>query len=99
MLEWIIINERSLAMQWTEEAKEMLNTLLQAIPAMMRSLAESPMKEKAEEYAEENGAQTVERIHSIAGFIIATPFPMRKHLKGTLEKAGVTAEEYGKWLK
>lgn len=86
-------------MLWSKEGKEMIENLLQSIPSMMRNLAEGPMKEKAEDYAQEHDAEVVERIHAIAGFIIATPFPMRKHLKGALEKAGVTAEEYGNWLK
>lgn len=86
-------------MQWTQEATESFDKLLEVIPALMRGLAEGPMKEKAEDYAEEAGAQQVERSHAVAGFIIATPFPMRKHLKKALEKAEIPIEEYSKWVK
>lgn len=86
-------------MQWTNEAEVLINSLLQTIPSLMRGLAENPMKEKAEEYAEEHGSTIVERSHAIAGFIIATPFPMRKHLKAALEKQGVAPQEFSKWIK
>lgn len=86
-------------MQWTNEAKILFNDLLKTIPSLMRGLAENPMKEKAEEYAEEHGGKIVERSHAIAGFIIATPFPMRKHLKSALQKLDVKPEEYSKWIK
>ena len=86
-------------MKWTKEAEESFAELLQAIPSLMRGLAEGPMKDKAEEYAQEAGAHQVERAHAVAGFVIATPYPMRKHLKKALDKAGIPNEEYSKWVK
>ncbi|MDA8235345.1 MAG: hypothetical protein M0Z31_11185, partial [Clostridia bacterium] len=59
-----------------------------------RDMAEGAAREKAQEKAEERGGKLVELDDAIAGFIAATPFPMRRFLRPVLEKKGLDPSKY-----
>lgn len=85
-------------MEWTKEAEDKMHEILQAIPAMMRDMAEDSARNKAEEKAEDRESSVVEIDDAIAGFIVATPFHMRRFLKPTLEKSGVDVAKFAHLL-
>jgi len=81
-------------MEWSKEANDKLKEIMEEIPAMVRDMAEDAARNKAEEKAEERGSRVVELDDAITGFIAATPFPMRRFLRSTLEKKGIDVSKY-----
>lgn len=81
-------------MEWTQEAENKLKEILAEVPAMVRDMAEYAARNKAEEKAEDRESKVVELDDAIAGFIVATPFHMRRFLKPTLEKSGVDLAKF-----
>lgn len=81
-------------MEWTKAAEEKMQEILVAIPAMVRDMAEYSARNKAEEKAEDRDSNIVEIDDAIAGFIVATPFNMRRFIKPTLTKAGVDLAKF-----
>ncbi|MHB8170780.1 MAG: DUF2621 family protein [Thermincolia bacterium] len=81
-------------MEWTTEAEGKLKDILAEVPSMVRVMAEGAARKKAEEKAEDRGKKVVELHDAVAGFIAATPFPMRRFLRPVLEKKGIDPSKY-----
>jgi hypothetical protein len=81
-------------MNWTAEAREMVEQLLQELPLPVREGVQQAAELRAEELAEKKSAPEVPLELAVAAFIESTPADLRQRLKHTLSYRGLDPEEY-----
>jgi hypothetical protein len=81
-------------MQWTSDAGEKFDAMLNDVPVMFRGMAKSMASAAAEKVAGERGATEVGYEDMVRGFIKATPGHMRNGLKQIFAAHGVDLEKY-----
>ncbi len=81
-------------MDWKDEAREIIEDLLQELPLPVRDGVRQAAELRAETAAEEQGAARVSLEGAVRAFIEATPVDLRERLKHTLSYKGLDPEEY-----
>jgi len=81
-------------MLWTDEAREIIQDLLQELPLPVRPAVEEGAQYRAEALAEEKSAGRVELETAVRAFIEATPSDLRERLKHTLSYKGIDPDDY-----
>ena len=81
-------------MDWTAEAREIVEQLLQELPLPVREGVQQAAELRAEELAEKKSAPAVPLELAVAAFIESTPADLRERLKHTLNYKGIDPEEY-----
>ncbi|HXE90875.1 MAG TPA: DUF2621 family protein [Terriglobales bacterium] len=81
-------------MQWTDEAREIIDDLLFELPLPVRDGVRQAAELRAEALAEEAGASRVRLEVAVRAFIESTPADLRQRLKHTLSYKGIDPEEY-----
>ncbi|MBV9086177.1 MAG: DUF2621 family protein [Acidobacteria bacterium] len=79
-------------MLWTDEAREILEDLLQELPLPVRDGVRDAAQFRAEALAESAGKVSLET--AVRAFIESTPMDLRERLKHTLTYKGIDPEEY-----
>jgi hypothetical protein len=75
-------------MDWETGARTKFEKMISMIPFFQRKMAERLAGKKAEEYAQERGAERVEEDHIIAALIAETPAPFQNSMRDTARTAG-----------
>jgi hypothetical protein len=81
-------------MTWTDEARAMIQDLLQELPLPVRDGVEQAAKFRAESIAETEAKSRVGLELAVRAFIEATPADLRERLKHTLSYKGIDPDEY-----
>ena len=81
-------------MNWTDEAREILDDLVQELPLPVREGVKQTATFRAEAIAEEKGASKVALEGAVQAFIEATPADLRERLKHTLSYKGIDPDDY-----
>ncbi len=81
-------------MDWNEEAREIIEDLLQELPLPVRDGVRQAAHFRAESIAEEKSAAKVKLETAVQAFIEATPSDLRERLKHTLSYKGIDPDEY-----
>jgi len=81
-------------MTWTEEAREIIQDLLQELPLPVRGGVEQAANQRAENIAEETSTGRVGIETAVRAFIESTPRDLRERLKHTLSYQGMDPEDY-----
>ncbi len=81
-------------MDWNEEAREIIDDLLQELPLPVRDAVRQAAQFRAESIAEEKSAAEVKLETAVQAFIEATPADLRERLKHTLSYKGIDPDEY-----
>jgi hypothetical protein len=81
-------------MTWTEEAREIIQDLLQELPLPERAGIEQASNYRAEALAEKTGSSRVQLEVAVRAFIESTPRDLRERLKHTLSYKGLDPDEY-----
>ena len=81
-------------MDWEEEAREIIDDLLQELPLPVRDGIRSTAEFRAEAIAEEKSEGKVSLATAVHSFIEATPPDLRERLKHTLSYKGIDPDEY-----
>jgi len=81
-------------MTWTEEAREIVQDLLQELPLPVREGVEQAANYRAESLAEKSSAGKVDLETAVRAFIESTPRDLRERLKHTLSYKGIDPEDY-----
>ena len=81
-------------MNWTAEAREMVEQLLQELPLPVRGGVQQAAELRAEELAEKKSAPEVPLELAVAAFIESTPADLRQRLKHTLTYRGLDPDDY-----
>ncbi len=81
-------------MDWNEEAREIIDDLLQELPLPLRDGVRQAAQFRAESIAEEKSAGKVKLETAVQAFIEATPADLRERLKHTLSYKGIDPDEY-----
>lgn len=81
-------------MQWSEEAREIIEELLQELPLPVRDGVRQTAEYRAEAIAEEKSASAVTLETAVRAFIEATPLDLRERLKHTLSYKGIEPDDY-----
>lgn len=81
-------------MTWTDEAREIIQDLLQELPLPARAGVEQAANYRAEGIAEKAGATRVGLETAVRAFIKSTPRDLRERLKHTLSYKGIDPEDY-----
>jgi len=81
-------------MTWTEEAREIIQDLLQELPLPVRGGVEQAANQRAESIVQEASASRVDRETAVRAFIESTPRDLRERLKHTLSYKGMEPEDY-----
>jgi len=81
-------------MLWTDEAREIIQDLLQELPLPVRPVVEEAATYRAEALAEQASAGRVSLETAVRAFIESTPGDLRERLKHTLSYKGVDPEDY-----
>ncbi len=81
-------------MIWTDEAREIVQDLLQELPLPVRAGVEEAANYRAESLAEQASASRVGLETAVRAFIESTPRDLRERLKHALSYKGVDAEDY-----
>jgi len=81
-------------MTWTDEAREIIQDLLQELPLPVRGGVEEAANSRAESIAEQASASRVGLETAVRAFIEATPRDLRERLKHTLSYKGIEPEDY-----
>jgi len=81
-------------MTWTDEAREIIQDLLQELPLPMRGGVEEAANYRAESIAEKTSASRVGIETAVRAFIESTPRDLRERLKHTLSYKGIDPEDY-----
>ena len=83
-----------MALDWSDEAREIIEDLLQELPLPVRDGVRQAAQFRAETIAEEKSAAKVKMEMAVQAFIEATPADLRERLKHTLSYKGIDPEEY-----
>ena len=81
-------------MNWTDEARDILDDLVQELPLPVREGVKQTASFRAETLADESGAGKVSLETAVRAFIEATPTDLRERLKHTLSYKGIDPDEY-----
>jgi Protein of unknown function (DUF2621) len=81
-------------MTWTDEAREIIQDLLQELPLPVRDGVEQAANYRAEAIADQASAGRVGLETAVRAFIESTPHDLRQRLKHTLSYKGVDPEDY-----
>jgi len=81
-------------MIWTDEAREIIQDLLQELPLPVRGGVEEAANYRAESIAEQASAGRVGLETAVRAFIESTPGDLRERLKHTLSYKGLDPEDY-----
>ena len=81
-------------MIWTDEAREIIQDLLQELPLPVRGGIEEAANYRAENLAEQASVSRVGLETAVRAFIESTPRDLRERLKHTLSYKGIDPEEY-----
>ena len=81
-------------MTWTDEAREIIQDLLQELPLPVRPGIEQTASYRAEALAEHASARQVSLETAVRAFIESTPRDLRERLKHTLSYKGLDPEDY-----
>lgn len=81
-------------MTWTDEAREIIQDLLQELPLPVRTGVEGAANHLAESIADKALANHVDLETAVRAFIESTPFDLRERLKHTLSYRGIDPEDY-----
>lgn len=81
-------------MTWTEEAREIIEDLLQELPLPVRPAVQQAATYRAEAIAEECSAGKVAQETAVRAFIESTPADLRQRLKHTLSYKGIDPDDY-----
>ncbi len=81
-------------MTWTDEAREIIQDLLQELPLPLRAGVEQTANYRAEALAEQASAKHVTLETAIRAFIESTPTDLRERLKHTLTYKGIDPDDY-----
>ena len=79
-------------MNWTDEAREIIDDLLMELPLPVRDSVRQAAELRAEAIAEEAGKVSLES--AVRAFIESTPADLRARLKHTLSYKGIDPEDY-----
>ena len=82
-------------MNWSDEAKSIVEELLHDLPAPVREGVREAAEARAESVATEDGGDEVEMETAVRAFIEATPSDLRRRLKSVLTYHGIDPEDYG----
>ena len=80
--------------EWSDEAREIIEDLLQELPLPVRDGVRQAAQVRAESIAEEKSAAKVKLETAVQAFIEATPADLRERLKHTLSYKGIDPDEY-----
>jgi hypothetical protein len=81
-------------MIWTDEAREIIQNLLQGLPLPVRGGVEQAANYRAESLAEKASASRVGLETAVRAFIECTPSDLRERLKPALSYQGIDPEDY-----
>ncbi len=81
-------------MVWDDEAREIIEDLLQELPLPVRDGVRQAAQFRAESFEEEKSAAKVKVETAVRAFIEATPADLRERLKHTLSYKGIDPDEY-----
>jgi len=81
-------------MTWTDEAREIIQDLLQELPLPVREGVEQAANRRAETIADQASANRVGLETAVRAFIESTPRDLRERLKHTLSYKGIDPEDY-----
>lgn len=81
-------------MDWDDEAREIIEDLLQELPLPVRDGVRQAAQFRAEVIAEEKSAARVKMETAVRAFIEATPADLRERLKHTLSYKGIDPEDF-----
>ena len=81
-------------MIWTEEAREIIQDLLQEVPLPLRAGIEQAATTRAEAIADKTSAGRVQLETAVRAFIESTPPDLRERLKHALSYKGIDPEDY-----
>ena len=81
-------------MNWSAEAREMVEQLLQELPLPVREGVQQAAELRAEALAEKNSAPEVRLELAVTAFIKSTPADLRQRLKHTLNYKGIDPDDY-----
>jgi len=81
-------------MTWTDEARDIIEDLLQELPLPVRAAVEQAAKYRAENIADRESASRVVLETAVRAFIESTPGDLRERLKHTLSYKGIDPEDY-----
>jgi len=81
-------------MNWSEEAREIIQDLLQELPLPLRSGVEEAANYRAENIATDAAAARVNLETAVRAFIESTPGDLRERLKHTLSYKGIDPDDY-----
>ena len=81
-------------MIWTEEAREIVQDLLQQVPLPLRAGLEQAASERAENIVETDSGTQVQLQTAVRAFIECTPPDLRERLKHTLSYMGIDPDDY-----
>jgi len=81
-------------MTWTEEARDIIQDLLQELPLPVRGGVEKSANYRAESIATDAAASRVGLETAVRAFIESTPRDLRERLKHTLSYKGIDPEDY-----
>ncbi len=81
-------------MNWTDEAREIIDDLLMELPLPVRDAVRQAAELRAEALAEDAKSVKVTLETAVRAFIESTPADLRQRLKHTLSYKGIDPEEY-----
>lgn len=81
-------------MNWTDEAREIIQDMLQELPLPVREGVEQAANYRAENLAENESKNRVGLELAVRAFIESTPRELRERLKHTLSYKGIDPEDY-----
>jgi len=81
-------------MIWADDAREIIEDLLQELPLPVRAGIEQTASYRAEALAEQASARQVSVQTAVRAFIESTPGDLRERLKHTLSYKGIDPEDY-----
>lgn len=81
-------------MQWTDEAREIIDDLLHELPLPVRDGVRQAAEVRAESLAEDESTDKVRLEVAVRAFIECTPADLRQRLKHTLSYKGIDPEEF-----
>ncbi len=81
-------------MQWSEEAREILEAMMMELPLPVRDGVRQVAELRAETVCAEAGVEPVTLEAAVRAFIEATPSDLRQRLKHSLSYHGIDPEDY-----
>lgn len=81
-------------MNWTDEAADMLEQLLQELPLPVRDGVKQATEVRADALAEDAGQQKIRLETAVRAFIECTPPDLRERLKHRLSYVGLDPDDY-----